>query len=205
MDVFFATIYAEKEAAGVEQKVNWDEIRNEYIQGGISYRALAAKYGVSVRTLGDRAKAEKWVELRRQVRDKTVTKTIEAIARENARANKRINHLANQLMDKLEKAVGELDKKTISMKSTLKTAQSEVTSEYRKVDMTAEAPVDRAGIRQLTASLKDLKAILDVQSDMDAREQEARIEKLRRDARDEGNQARMVTVQLEGELNDFAE
>lgn len=189
----------------MEQKVNWDEIRNEYIQGGISYRALAAKYGVSVRTLGDRAKAEKWVELRRQVRDKTVTKTIEAIARENARANKRINHLANQLMDKLEKAVGELDKKTISMKSTLKTAQTEVTSEYRKVDMTAEAPVDRAGIRQLTASLKDLKAILDVQSDMDAREQEARIEKLRRDARDEGNQARMVTVQLEGELNDFAE
>ncbi len=189
----------------MEQKVNWDEIRNEYIQGGISYRALAAKYGVSVRTLGDRAKAEKWVELRRQVRDKTVAKTIEAIAKENAKANKRINHLANQLIDKLEKAVGELDKKTISMKSTLKTAQTEVTSEYRKVDMTAEAPVDRAGLRQLTSSLKDLKAILDVQSDMDRQEQEARIEKLRRDARDEGNQARTVTVQLEGELNDFAE
>ncbi len=179
----------------MEQKVNWDEIRNEYIQGGISYRALAAKYGVSVRTLGDRAKAEKWVELRRQVRDKTVAKTIEAIAKENAKANKRINHLANQLMDKLEKAVCELDKKTISMKSTLKTAQTEVTSEYRKVDMTAEAPVDKTGIRQLTASLKDLKAILDVQSDMDAREQEARIANLRRQAEPEQQSRQELIIQ----------
>lgn len=169
----------------MEPKVNWDEIRNEYIQGGISYRALAEKYGVPKRTLEDRAKAEKWVELRRQCRDKTVAKTVEAIAKENAKTNKRINRLANQLMDKLEKAIVELDKKTISMKSTLKTEQAEVTSEYRKVDMTVEAPVDRAGIRQLTAALKELKTILDVQSDMDKQEQQARIEKLRREAEPE--------------------
>ena len=59
------------------KQINWDDIRNEYITTNISYRKLSEKYKVHLRTLAERAKAEKWVEQRVQKRDKTVTKTIE--------------------------------------------------------------------------------------------------------------------------------
>lgn len=171
----------------MDQETNWEEIRNEYLRGGVSYRDLAAKWGVSLRTLADRAKAEKWVELREQVRNKTVAKTVEAIAKQNAQVDTRINRLANRLIDKLEKAVEELDMKTVTMKNTMKTGPMKVTTEYKKLDREAEGPVDRAGMQQLTGVLRDLKAILDVRSDLDRQEQEARIQALRARA-DTGNE-----------------
>lgn len=171
----------------MDQETNWEEIRNEYLRGGVSYRDLAAKWGVSLRTLADRAKAEKWVELREQVRNKTVAKTVEAIAKQNAQVDTRINRLANRLIDKLEKAVEELDMKTVTMKNTMKTGPMKVTTEYKKLDREAEGPVDRAGMQQLTGVLRDLKSILDVRSDLDRQEQEARIQALRARA-DTGNE-----------------
>ena len=159
--------------------VDWDAMRTEYIQGGVSYRELAAKYGVPLPTLAERAKAEKWVELRRQAHDKAITKTVEAVAKQNARVDDRINRLANRLIDKLEKAVDELDVKTVTMKTTMKTGAAKVTTEYRKLDREKEGPVDKGGLQQLTSTLRDLKAILDVRSELDRKEQEARIASLR--------------------------
>ena len=174
-----------KGAAGIV--VDWDAMRTEYIQGGVSYRELAAKYGVPFPTLADRAKAEKWVELRRQAHDKAITKTVETVAKQNAKVDDRINRLANRLIDKLEKAVDELDVKTVTMKTTMKTGAAKVTTEYKKLDKEKEGPVDKGGLQQLTNTLRDLKAILDVRSDLDRQEQEARIANLRRQAEADKN------------------
>ena len=183
--------------------VDWNAMRTEYIQGGVSYRELAAKYGVPLPTLAERAKAEKWVELRRQAHDKSITKTVEAIAKQNARVDDRINTLANRLIDKLEKAVDELDVKTVTMKTTMKTGAAKVTTEYRNLDREKEGPVDKGGLQQLTSTLRDLKAILDVRSELDRKEQEARIANLRRQSeKDDG--ADSVTITLEGSLEDYA-
>lgn len=190
-----------KGAAGIV--VDWDAMRTEYIQGGVSYRELAAKYGVPFPTLADRAKAEKWVELRKQAHDKAITKTVETVAKQNAKVDDRINRLANRLIDKLEKAVDELDVKTVTMKTTMKTGAAKVTTEYRKLDREKEGPVDKGGLQQLTNTLRDLKAILDVRSELDRQEQEARIANLRRQAeKDDG--ADSVTITLEGSLEDYA-
>lgn len=166
----------------MEPKVNWGEIRNEYINGGISYRTLAAKHGVPYRTLSDRARSEGWVKLRDQVRIKTVSKTVDSIAKSNAKVDDRINRLANRLIDKLEKAVEELDMEMVIVKKTMKTGNDKVTAEKKTLERDKEGPVDRSGLQQLTGVLRDLKAILDVRSDLDRQEQEARIEKLRRDS-----------------------
>lgn len=188
----------------MKKRYDWEEIRNEYIKGGMPYRALAAKYGVPPRTLCARGKKENWVQLRTQCHDKTVAKTVETIARQNAKVDNRINRLATRLIDKLETAVEELDKKTVSMKSTRETDKEMIVSEYRQVDMNAQAPIDRAGIRQLTACLKDLKAIMDVRCELDRQEQEARIEKLRREAKNDGK-AGTVTVTLKEDCDEFAQ
>lgn len=158
---------------------DWAAIRKEYIQGGVSYRDLAAKYGVPYRTLAARAKAENWVELRNQANIKAASKIVETVAKENANVDIRINRLANRLIDKLEKAVDELDMKTVTMKNTVKNGPVRITTEYKKIERESGGPVDRAGMQQLTGVLRDLKAILDVRSELDRQEQEARIEALR--------------------------
>lgn len=183
--------------------VDWNAIRKEYIQGGVSYRELAAKYGVPYRTLAARAKAENWVELRNQARIKTASKTVETVAKQNAKVDDRINKLANRLIDKLEKAVDELDMETVVKKKTTKKGSERVTTEQKVVCRDREGPVDKGGLQQLTNTLRDLKAILDVRSELDRQEQEARIANLRRQAeKDDG--ADSVTVTLEGGLEDYA-
>ena len=61
-------------------KVNWLKIRNEYINGYVSYRELAAEYRLNLSTLGRRAKKESWQELRDGQRDKVSTKTLQKTA-----------------------------------------------------------------------------------------------------------------------------
>ena len=167
--------------------VDLDAMRTEYIQGGVSYRELAAKYGVPFPTIADRARAEKWVELRRQAHDKAITKTVETVAKQNAKVDDRINRLANRLIDKLEKAVDELDMETIVEKKTTKNGSEKVTTEQKVLCRDREGPVDKGGLQQLTNTLRDLKAILDVRSELDRQEQEARIANLRRQAEADKN------------------
>ena len=64
--------------------VDWITIRNDYINGGGSYRQLAKKYGVSASTLTARAIANGWKQAKdehqSEVKAKTEQKTIEKIA-----------------------------------------------------------------------------------------------------------------------------
>lgn len=55
--------------------VDWLVIRNDYINGGGSYRKLADKYNVSFNTLQDRAKREDWKSLKNSQHDKITTES----------------------------------------------------------------------------------------------------------------------------------
>lgn len=57
--------------------VDWLAIRNDYINGGGSYRKLAEKYGVNKDTIAQKAKSEGWKEQRDIQTDKTKTETIQ--------------------------------------------------------------------------------------------------------------------------------
>ena len=67
-----------------ETGVSWRKIKAEYIAGGISQRALAEKYGISLPTVARRAKKEKWTAKRKDADKKAVEmvseKTAEAVA-----------------------------------------------------------------------------------------------------------------------------
>lgn len=55
--------------------VDWLAIRNDYINGGGSYRKLAEKYGVSASSLMQKAAKEKWKDEREANISKTEEKT----------------------------------------------------------------------------------------------------------------------------------
>ena len=154
--------------------MDWKKIKAEYIAGGTSYRKLAAKYGVSFSTLRDTAIREKWTELREQARNKSVTKLVESIGEQNGTYKVSINEVADKLLEKIT---------------------SMLESENN-------AFLGTQGIKQLTSALKDIKDIKDLKSEIDLREQEARINKLRKDAEEEETD-KTITIVMEGDLEKY--
>lgn len=153
--------------------MDWKKIKAEYIAGGISYRKLAERYGVPFSTLKEHARREKWTELREKARHKADTNFANLMGEKQANRNAKIDDVADKLLDKI---IGLLD---------------------------ALEVVDSQSIKQCTSALKDIKDIKGIKSDIDLREQEARINKLRKDAMDEEENT-SVTVKFEDEIGKWS-
>jgi hypothetical protein len=128
---------------------DWQAIKTEYITTDTSYRKLAQKYGVNVTNIAKKASAEGWVEQRKQYANETQSKTLAKISQQEANRAARIHTVADKLLLKIESMVD------------------------------SDRPLDTKGIRALTAAVKDLKEIQSVKSELDKKEQEARIAALK--------------------------
>lgn len=157
---------------------DWLKIKTEYITTDTSYRKLAEKYGVNYQSICARSKAEGWILLREQYRNKTITKTVEKISEIKSKQAAKVGDLADKLMVKLEQAIDELDLQVTTHKIKTERGSTEETTEFRVA--VPGGIVDRAGLRQLTAALKELQVIKGEVTDLERREREARIEALRR-------------------------
>ena len=133
---------------------DWQAIKTEYITTDTSYRKLAQKYGIHYKVISDRGKAEGWGELRSQYRDKTLTDTLNVISRKQVNRAARFQSVADKLLNKIESIVDAMEPENMDSKS----------------------------IRALTAAVKDLKEIQNIKSELDEKEQEARIANLRKQA-----------------------
>ena len=131
--------------------MDWNKLKAEYIAGGTSYRRLAEKYKVSFNTLQCVARREKWSELKRKAQDKSTTKMVNSISSDIAKSSVKLNDVCDKVLDKI----------------------ADILSNYDELDTQA--------IKHITSSLKDIKDIKGVKSDIDLKEQNARIDKLRKD------------------------
>ena len=153
--------------------MDWEKLKIEYITTKTSYRKLAEKYGVSFNTLKTHAVEEGWNKLKQQAQEKATTKIVNSVAKSIAKNSVKIDKAADKLLDKI---VDLLDAMEI---------------------------VDSQTIKQCTSALKDIKEIKGVKSDADMREQEARIDKLRKDAQEEQKDTTIEVVMGE-EVDDYA-
>ena len=142
---------------------DWKKIKAEYIRGGISYRALATKHGVSLSSITRRSSKEKWAALRVQAENNATTKIVESVASKEAKRVDRIQSLADTLLEMIEKSIKD---------GTLIT--------------------DAKDLRAVTASIKDLREIKGYKSEIDMQEQIARIEKLRKEAQSDNGDGEIV-------------
>lgn len=153
--------------------IDWIKIKNEYINGNISYRKLAEKYNISFSALRLVAEKEKWVDLKKEQQHKISTKlaqkTADLIVDKEVDRIARITFLADRLSDKLEQAIEELDRAMVTHKTKIKTVEynheiakgkptKEVIEEEEKL-IEVIGIIDKAGLKQLTAALKDIKDI----------------------------------------------
>lgn len=155
--------------------MDWKKIKADYIAGGISYRKLAEKHGVSFNTLKTRAKDEQWFNLRQQKEYKTTTKIVETLSDIDAEKAITIVGVADKILERIERL---LEDESVFL--------------------------DTQSLKQLTSSLRDLKDVKGEKSEADKREQNARIKNLEKQAEGDGAVDRNVIVTFSGDLNDYS-
>lgn len=152
---------------------DWKRIEAEYITTETSYRKLAQKYGLNQATIAQRAKADDWVGKRKRQASTTQAKIIGAVEGQKVNRAVRLQRVADKLLDKVELILDE------------------------------PGVVASGSLRNISATLRDIKEIQMIRPELDVKEQEARIANLQKQAeKDERNAS--VTVTLEGELAEYA-
>jgi monoamine oxidase len=198
-----------------EFSVDWAKIKTEYITTDkSSYRKLSEKYGIPLGTIYKRAKRENWVELKQQSYDKRVAKTVDAVENRQIEKLERILSISDRLLDKIEKAVEELDIQLC--KKTKKTKIIEYNNAERPDKATKEtiheteevveyhSIIDRKGAQELASAIKSLKEVQMLKTELDEQEQRARIDKLRKDAKEETSD-NTITIVLEGDADKYGD
>ena len=158
---------------------NWKKIKTEYITTDTSYRKLAEKYGIHYKVISERGKAEGWVELRSQHRTKTITKALDIISDKQAdQMAGLVTQAAEALLVQAMTAIGQLDRPVTTHKHTIEQDGEKTTTEWEELATTAGA-VNVAAVRHLATALKDISQVLGLKTELDRKEQEARIAALR--------------------------
>ena len=153
-------------------KPNWAKIQAEYIAGGTSYRLLCAKYGVPMSTLRRHATSEQWVEKATQVKREADVAIHEAAVSTRIDAAADFETLAAAMTQRIAEAIERCD-----------------TSNAKAVNL-------------LTDALATLQRIQGLNKDsLDKAEQQARIDKLRKDS--ESSTTSEVTVSFAPDVREY--
>ena len=156
--------------------VDWKKIKAEYIKGGTSYRKLSEKHDVPFGTLRKVAVREKWTELRAKAGEKADTKIVDAEANRRAKNYKRLMDVTDELLSLVEKVVRETK--------------------------TQDLLIDKSVLRQISGTLKDIKDIQSIKSELEIQEQKAKIALLEKQADvDEDNGIEIV---ITGKAEEYA-
>ena len=157
--------------------MDWKQIKREYIAGGTSYRKLCDKYGVSLSTMKRIAGEEDWVGLRDQCKAKAATKIVEIESDKQADRMKRLLTVSDKLLEAVEDAVEKFQ--------------------------AGELMLDKGALKSLSGTIKDIKDIQSIKTELDIEEQKARIAILKKQAEADTTDT-TVTVVFDDEMSKWS-
>lgn len=129
------------------------KIEYEYISGADSYKTLSEKYGVLFSRLCSYARENEWAKKRKEYRET------------GADGDDRIEKVTLRLIEKLERAIDELDEYVVTTKTKEKTLEyddegkktvRETVIEGEKLNI-EKGLIDRAALKQLVVTLRELR------------------------------------------------
>lgn len=136
--------------------MDWKKLKREYIAGGISYRKLADKYGVSFSTLKEVAAKEHWRDAKVKCQAESTTKIIEIESDKQAERMRRLLSVSDKLLEAVEDAVDKFQ--------------------------AGELLLEKGALKSLSGTIKDIKDIQNIKSQLDIEEQKARVAILKKQA-----------------------
>ena len=145
----------------------WNKIKAEYIRGNTSCHKLADKYGVSYSSIRRRSEKEKWTELRAKSAQKSSEKIVDSAAKHSANVADTLYKTTEILLRRIAEAMAEAPGLT---------------------------PTDAANWAN---ALERVKRTAGIKDKPDADEQQARIEKLRKETQtgnEESAEGRVVVI-----------
>lgn len=157
--------------------MDWKAIKTEYITGDISYRKLAEKHKIPFSTLRDKAVAEQWYKQKERNRNEIVTKSIEQIVEKESTKLAKTDDKYYRILDKLFDKAEELVENTPIWQPQM--------------------------LKDMATTMKYLKECKSIKSDVDIREQEARIRKLEAEVNAD-NKDTKITVEIVGDLENWS-
>jgi hypothetical protein len=195
---------------------DWTKIKTEYITDSkSSYRKIAEKYGVPLGTLQKRAKKEKWTELKKQSGDRRVAKSVDAIEKKQADIMTRLMTATDKLLSKIEIAIDELDIQLATNTEKVKVIEyknierpdkptKETIKETEKI-IEVHTIIDRKGAQEIASAMKSIKEVQMLKTELDKREQEARIRNLEKQAEATDDKPNEITITIAGGDKSWAE
>lgn len=157
-----------------KKEVDWNLIRTDYVTTRCSYTDLAQKYNLNRTTIGVKAGKENWVQLREQHEANSLTRTVKEIEKNQSKRMTKLFDLTDKVLKTLLDAVEGKDGDS---------AKALVLSDPKKI----------------TGAIKDIKDIYMLRSSRDLEEQEARINKLRKDTEKADEDGSGVEISFQAE------
>ena len=145
---------------------DWTTIKEQYIEGGVSYQKLAALHGVSRGTLAKIARQEHWTELREQKKKDLLAQTVLPDIDTDADTDRK---------EPVPDIIGIADKLL-----------------FRLSELVDLMVLDTQGLKQAASALKELRDIKEYQSELDLRQ--AKIRKLEQEMAKEEDGAQEIKI-----------
>lgn len=158
--------------------MDWKKLKAEYIAGGISYRELAKKHKVSHNTLAKVAAKENWGKLKQKTAEKITSKIVELESDKQADRMKRLLTVSDELLNVVENAV--------------------------KSFQLGELMLDKTALKSLSGTIKDIKDIQNIKTQLDIEEQKARIAILRKQAEADTDKSEAIKVVIANDLEAYS-
>lgn len=154
--------------------MDWNKVKADYISSDIPLRQLAKKHEVSFNTLKTRAVKEQWYALRQQKDNEATTKLLERLSEKGASIDEKYFTLVDKLLDRAGTLIETMPEWNV------------------------------ASIKDMATAMKSLKECKGVKSDLELREQEARIRNLEKQANADEQTSRNIVIQIDGDLNKYS-
>ena len=189
--------------------VSWVEIEHEYVtdisRKPCSLEDLAKKYSIPVQTVMDQSAKGKWSEKRREYKEDTKKKALEKSSDADADRIARLLSIADKAAEKAEQALGELEQYVVRDKKKVKTVEyndetaigkptKEIIDETEHINI-ANGPVDRLGLSQVTAALKNIKELYALPVEIEDKKYKAEFDKKRAEVRDDSTEQILANMQ----------
>ena len=161
----------------------WTKIKAEWLKGGTSYKKLAEKYGLSERTIRDRASKEGWGKKKRQIADKVTTELCARVA------HTRVNHL-ERLINASELIITGLEKLAAEVAADPVKYLQDKSGSLRSAESITKA------LQTATETQRDLYRLPNIDQKFAAKKwrEQLKLEKDKTKEADGGNQQLMVVI-----------